>query len=97
MLFVDRENLYIGREDIPKLLEDISLGAIGLYLTIKAFEIEEQDGLEESRLLETATDGTEKSKVFLEELIKKDYIQRVHKMCEFYTSLLILIYNPFAF
>ena len=77
MIFIDKENLHIERRDIPKMLEILTLGEIGLYLTIKSFEVDSPDGIDEIKILNLSSDGTEETSKLLEGLIKKDYVQRL--------------------
>lgn len=79
MILSDENNLYVKYGTIDKLIRDIGSGSSGLFLTFKAFEFDNKDGVEEIKLLESSSDGIKSNKIYLEKLINKGYLKRNDK------------------
>lgn len=77
MILSDEKNLYIEHGTMPKIIKAIGIEGSGLYLTIKALEFDNPNGIEEIKILESSSDGIEKNKEVLERLIKKGYVERI--------------------
>ena len=79
MIYADKEKLYVERGDMQKMLETLNLGEVGLYLTIKSLSIDNPDGIDEIKILESSpADGVDGTRKLLKGLFKKDYIQRIN-------------------
>jgi len=79
MILSGENNLYIKHGVIEKIIKDVGAGSAGLFLTFKAFEFENNDGVEEFKLLESSSDGIKSNKAHLEKLINKGYLKRNDK------------------
>ncbi len=76
MIFSDEKNLYIKKGLVPKMIKTIGFEEVGLYLTIRSFEFDNPNGVDEIEILESSSDGVESNKKVLESLIKKGYAER---------------------
>jgi hypothetical protein len=79
MIFSDEANLYIKNGLIPIMIKAIGFEEVGLYLTIRSFEFDNPNGVEEIKIFESSSDGIAKTKEVLEGLIEKGYAERTEE------------------
>lgn len=79
MILSDKDNLFIEHGAVEKMIKSVGIGGAGLYITIKASEYDNPDGVKEIKILGSSSDGIKVNKFHLEKLIKEGFVERTEE------------------